>query len=75
MLAGLPQMCAGELAGCSSGVNLALDGPGGGTWALRPGEPWWTVEDGADPSLPDGEQHTPRLRLVGDEALGLAGRR
>jgi uncharacterized protein (TIGR03083 family) len=51
MLAGLPQMCAGALADCGVGVNLVLEGPGGGRWTLRPGSPW-TVSPGTDPVLP-----------------------
>jgi Mycothiol maleylpyruvate isomerase N-terminal domain len=51
MLAGLPQMCADALGGCDTGVNLVLDGPGGGRWSLQPGTPW-TVEPALDPALP-----------------------
>ena len=52
MWAGLPQMCAEQLAGCDTGVNIVLDGPGGGSWQVRPGEDAWTVEPGTDPDLP-----------------------
>jgi hypothetical protein len=51
MLAGLPQMCAGALADCDTGVNLVLEGPGGGRWTLRPGASW-TVAPDVDPALP-----------------------
>ena len=51
MLAGLPQMCAEALAGCTQGVNLEFTDLGT-TSALRPGDPHWTVTDGADASLP-----------------------
>jgi hypothetical protein len=37
MLTGLPQMCANGLAVVDRPVNLVLDGPGGGTYVLRPG--------------------------------------
>ncbi len=52
MWAGLPQMCAEQLAGCDTGVNIVLDGPGGGSWQVRPGGGGWTVEPGTDPDLP-----------------------
>ncbi|MCU1501914.1 MAG: hypothetical protein JWM12_1268 [Ilumatobacteraceae bacterium] len=53
MLAGLPQMCADALAGCAQGVNLVFEGPGGGDYALRPGDGGpWTVTSGLDPALP-----------------------
>ena len=52
MWAGLPQMCAEQLAGCDTGVNIVLDGPGGGSWQVRPGGDGWTVEPGTDPDLP-----------------------
>jgi uncharacterized protein (TIGR03083 family) len=51
MLAGLPQMCAEALAGCTDGVNIAFADLGA-TYALRPGSNGWTVADGAEPSLP-----------------------
>jgi uncharacterized damage-inducible protein DinB len=54
MLAGLPQMCADALAGCTQGVNLAFDG-GHGTYAVRPGaaaDGLWEVVAGGDPLLP-----------------------
>jgi uncharacterized protein (TIGR03083 family) len=51
MLAGLPQMCAEALSGCSQGVNLAFSDIGA-TFAVQPGEPQWTVTEGADTSLP-----------------------
>ncbi len=53
MLAGLPQMCAAELAAASSQtVNLVFEGPGGGSFVLAPGADGWTVSDGADPDVP-----------------------
>lgn len=65
MMAGVAQMCAPALAECPSGLNLALTGAGGGTWALVPppdphsraaahadSQPPWTVRPGAEPSLP-----------------------
>lgn len=52
MWAGLPQMCAEALRSCDTGVNLVLDGPGGGAWAVRPGQELWTVTPGVDPALP-----------------------
>jgi uncharacterized protein (TIGR03083 family) len=52
MWAGLPQMCAPALATCDTGVNVVLEGPGGGAWAVRPGAELWTVEPGTDPGLP-----------------------
>jgi uncharacterized protein (TIGR03083 family) len=52
MLAGLPQMCATALAGCTQGVNLSFDS--NSSYALRPGNAGevWTVSAGADSSLP-----------------------
>ena len=54
MLAGVPQMNAAALRSATSGVNLTFDGPLAATYALRPGADGqaWTVEPGADPSLP-----------------------
>jgi uncharacterized protein (TIGR03083 family) len=52
MLAGLPQMCATALRQRTQGVNLVFEGPGGGAYALRPGDGAWTVAAGADPALP-----------------------
>ena len=55
MLAGTPQMCAEALAGCSQGVNLQFDGPGGGSYVLTPGDAddaAWTIAEGSDPTLP-----------------------
>jgi uncharacterized protein (TIGR03083 family) len=52
MLAGLPQMYAGALAGCNQGVNLVFEGPGGGSYALRPSQGGWTVAPGLDAALP-----------------------
>ena len=34
---------AGALAGCTQGVNLVFEGPGGGSYALQPGDGGWTV--------------------------------
>jgi len=45
MLAGLPQMCADALAGCSSGVNLSFTDLGS-TWSVAPGSPWVVAEHG-----------------------------
>ncbi len=53
MLAGLPQMCAAELAAApSQPVNLVFEGAGAGTWCLTPGVDGWSVVDGADPDAP-----------------------
>lgn len=53
MLAGLPQMCAAELAtGPQIAVNLVFDGPGGGTYALSPGAEGWTVLPNVDDEAP-----------------------
>jgi uncharacterized protein (TIGR03083 family) len=54
MLVGIPQMCADALAGSpSQTVNLVLDGPGGCTAVLAPGEGRWTVDIGStDPDAP-----------------------
>ena len=49
MLGGLPQMCAAGLSVVDRPVNMIFEGPGGGTWVLRPGEPFTTVAPGADP--------------------------
>jgi uncharacterized protein (TIGR03083 family) len=52
MLAGLPQMCADALAQVDpQPVNLVVDGPGGGSYVLAPGDPW-TVTPGSDPDAP-----------------------
>lgn len=47
MLGGLPQMCAAELAVVDRPLNLVFTGPGAGTWAIRPGDPFVTVTEGA----------------------------
>lgn len=53
MLAGLPQMCAAALAEApAQTVVLAFDGPGGGTYTLAPGDPRWTVSEGATAAAP-----------------------
>ena len=52
MLAGLPQMCAGALAGCTQGVNLEFTDLGGESYRFETGSPGWTVSVGSDPSLP-----------------------
>ncbi len=53
MLAGLPQMCATELAAApQQSVNLVFDGPGGGCYVLVPGADGWTVTDGSDAAAP-----------------------
>lgn len=49
MLAGLPQMCADALAVVERPVQLVFEGPGGGTWHLRPGSPFVEVVDGPAP--------------------------
>jgi hypothetical protein len=47
MLAGLPQMCAADLAGkLDAPINLVLSGPGGGEYVLSSGG----VTPGRDPS-------------------------
>lgn len=53
MLAGLPQMCAGELAAAPrQAVNLVFEGPGGGSYLLAPETDAWTVGEGANPDVP-----------------------
>jgi len=53
MLAGLPQMCADELASVpQQAVNLVFEGPGGGAFVLAPGTDGWTVTAGEQPGVP-----------------------
>jgi hypothetical protein len=53
MLAGLPQMCADELAAAPAlAVNLKFEGPGGGSFVLAPGDDGWTVTEGERPDAP-----------------------
>jgi len=53
MLAGLPQMCATELATTAQQpVNLVFEGPGGGRFVLAPGEDGWTVTEGSSAHAP-----------------------
>ncbi len=53
MLAGLPQMCAAELAAAPpQAVNVVFEGAGGGSFLLEPGADAWTVSEGADPDAP-----------------------
>ncbi len=53
MLAGLPQMCADELAkGPQVGINLVFEGPAASSWTIAPGDPLWTVTAGRDSALP-----------------------
>jgi len=53
MLAGLPQMCAAELAaGPQRSVNLVFAGEGGGSYVLAPGSDGWSVTPGSDPDAP-----------------------
>jgi uncharacterized protein (TIGR03083 family) len=53
MLAGIPQMCAAELAGSpQKAVNLVLEGPGGGSYVLAPGADGWTIAEGSDAEAP-----------------------
>jgi uncharacterized protein (TIGR03083 family) len=57
MLAGLPQMCAAELAAApAQPVNLVFDGPAANSWCLTPGDPaagpQWIVANGADDDAP-----------------------
>jgi uncharacterized protein (TIGR03083 family) len=53
MLAGLPQMCAAELATATpTPVNLVFDGPGGGSYLLAPGDAGWTVIEGSRDDAP-----------------------
>lgn len=53
MLAGLPQMCAADLAAAAQqSVNLVFDGPGGGSYLLAPGADGWTVDEGAASEAP-----------------------
>lgn len=61
MLAGLPQMCATALADAPrQTLNLALSGPGGGTWMLAPGDDLWTVTRGVEADAPTahGDPHS-----------------
>jgi uncharacterized protein (TIGR03083 family) len=53
MLAGIPQMCAADLADAPRQVvNLVLEGPGGGSYVLAPGGEAWTVVEGSDANSP-----------------------
>lgn len=57
MLAGLPQMCAADLARVvQQPVNLVFDGPAANSWCLTPGDPnagsLWVVANGADDDAP-----------------------
>ncbi len=53
MLAGLPQMCAGELAAVPpTTVNVVFDGGGGGSFVLAPGDGSWVVREGSDADAP-----------------------
>ena len=54
MLAGLPQMCADELAAASpQSVNLVVDGPAANSWCLSPGDgSRWVIANGADDDAP-----------------------
>ena len=53
MLAGLPQMCASELAAApQQAVNLVFEGPGGGSFVLAPGDHGWTVNESTAPDEP-----------------------
>lgn len=57
MLAGLPQMCATELAAApQQPVNLVFDGPAANSFCLTPGDPAvgprWVVANGADDDAP-----------------------
>jgi hypothetical protein len=51
MLAGLPWMCASQLAFVDRPVNLVLTGVGGGTWSVAPGgdDGRLSVSEGAAP--------------------------
>src|SRR5262249_61514041 len=50
LLAGLPQMQASIRDSLAKPVTLQLDGPGGGTWILQPGDKLVTVT-AADPDV------------------------
>jgi uncharacterized protein (TIGR03083 family) len=53
MFAGIPQMCATELAAApQQAVNLVLEGLGGGNFVLGPGDDGWTVSQGSDADAP-----------------------
>ncbi len=53
MLAGLPQMCAAELAAVpAEAINLVFEGPGGGAYVVAPGNDGWTVSEGTAPDAP-----------------------
>jgi uncharacterized protein (TIGR03083 family) len=53
MLAGLPQMCADELASApAQPVNLVFDGAAASSWCLSPGAGGWVVSSGADDDAP-----------------------
>ena len=57
MLAGLPQMCAEELATVpKQAVNLVFDGPAANSYCITPGDaaagPRWVVANGADDDAP-----------------------
>lgn len=49
MLAGLPQMCAAGLTVVDRPLVLVLEGPGGGTWTIAPGDPFVVIGEGAAP--------------------------
>jgi uncharacterized protein (TIGR03083 family) len=53
MLAGLPQMCAEELAAVPrQAVNVVFEGAGGGRYLLAPDGDSWTVSEGSDADAP-----------------------
>lgn len=53
MLAGVPQMCAAELANVAPvAVNLVFDGPGGGQFVLEPSGDGWAVSEGSREGAP-----------------------
>lgn len=53
MLAGIPQMCAADLADApQQAVNLVFEGPGGGSYVLVPGADGWTIAEGSDAEAP-----------------------
>lgn len=75
MIAGLPQMCANELAFMDRPVELVLDGPGGGRFHIGPeGEPVATITSTPDAFVRWGTQRrtwqSEDVSISGDEAYG-----
>jgi uncharacterized protein (TIGR03083 family) len=52
MLGGLPQMCAPALKNATAGFVLTIHAPAS-QWTIQPGDPLWTVTEGATAGLPE----------------------